>query len=268
MKSVVTIIKELWESMYLINRLALYEIKIKHNNNYLGPLWELITPVFFIAIYWFVFGYGIRDNEAVDGVPFFSWMTAGITIWFFVQPAVTQGSKAIYTKVRMVSKMSFPTSVIPAYVVISKLYPHLFLLFIIMIYMQFAGHPVNMYYVQFPYFIFSMIMLVIAFVLISSTITTVIRDAQMFIQSTIRVFLYLTPFLWVTNVLPERIHALMQLNPLYYLVEGYRAAFFGESWYLLEHGWYTLYFWGLVGVLFVIGSVLHVRFRRHFIDFL
>ncbi|WP_158736192.1 ABC transporter permease [Alteribacillus sp. YIM 98480] len=268
MKSVGTIIKELWQSIYLINRLALYEIKIKNNNNYLGPLWELITPAFFIAIYWFVFGYGIRDNEDVDGVPFLSWMMAGITIWFFVQPAVTQGSKAIYTKIRMVSKMSFPTSVIPAYVVVSKLYPHFVLLLIIIIFMQFSGYPVNMYYLQFPYFIFSMLILIIAVVLIFSTVTTIIRDEQMFIQSTIRVLLYLTPFLWVTEVLPDNIQSLMRLNPLYYLVEGYRAAFFGESWYFIEHWQYTLYFWSIVIVLFVIGSMLHMRFRRHFIDFL
>lgn len=268
MKAVRTIVKELWDNLYLINRLARFEIKIKNTNTYLGPLWELITPAFFIAIYWFVFGYGIRSNEPVDGIPFFTWLLAGITIWFFVQPAITQGSRAIYTKIRMVSKMNFPTSAIPVYVVVSRLYPHFVLIFIVIIYMQFAGYPVSIYYVQLPYFLLSMVILVIAFVLISSTVTLVIRDVQRLIQATIRVFLYITPFLWVTADLPESIQTLLKINPLYYVVEGYRASFFGTSWYFIEHWKYTFYFWSVVIILFIIGSMLHVRFRRHFIDFL
>ncbi|MDF9581515.1 teichoic acid ABC transporter permease, partial [Bacillus paranthracis] len=32
--------------------------------------------------------------------------------------------------------------------------------------------------------------------------------------------------------------------------------------------WYTLYFWGILILLFVFGSMLHVRFRRQFVDYL
>lgn len=268
MKSVWLILKELWQNMNLINRLALYEIKIKNKNNYFGPAWEILTPMFFIAIYWFVFGYGIRQNEEVGDIPFLNWMMAAITVWFFVQPAVTQGSKAIYTKVRMVSKMSFPTSVIPAYVVISRLYPHLWLLLIVLIYMQFTGYPISVYYLQLPYFLFAMVALIVSFVLLSSSITIVFRDVQMFIQSTVRIFLYITPFLWVTEKLPDFVQSFMKINPLYYLVEGFRASIFGGTWYAVEYWDYTLYFWGVVAVLFVLGALLHMRFRRHFIDFL
>ncbi|SFL56362.1 ABC transporter permease [Salibacterium qingdaonense] len=269
MKAILKIAKELWENIRLINRLALYEVKIKNNNNYLGEAWELITPLFFMAIYWFVFGFGIRgENSAVGGIPYLSWMSAGITIWFFVHPAVTQGSKAIYTKIRLVSKMNFPSSIIPVYVMISRLYPHLLILLLVVIYMQFTDYKVSIYYLQFPYFIVSMLMLITSVLLITSTLTTVIRDIQMFIQSTIRVFLYISPFLWVSDTLPAFVQDLMKLNPLYYLAEGYRAAFFGGSWYMVEHWQYSLYFWAVVVVLFAAGALLHTRFRKHFIDFL
>lgn len=268
MKSAVLICKELYQSLYLIRRLSVYEIKSKNKNNYLGIAWEIINPLIFIAIYWFVFGYGIRGNTGVDGVPFLNWMMAGITIWFFVQPAITQGSKSIFSKIKMVARMNFPTSAIPTYIIVSKLYPHLVLMVIVGIYMQFTGYPVNMYYLQFPYFLFGTIALVVSFVLISSTLTVLVRDVQMFIQSSIRIMLYLTPFLWTTDSLPPAIQSAMQLNPLYYLVEGYRAAYFGDGWYFISQWEYTLYFWGTVAVFFLIGAALHVRFRRHFVDFL
>nr|WP_252315084.1 ABC transporter permease [Sinobaca sp. H24] len=221
----------------------------------------------FIAIYWFVFGYGIRGNTGVEGVPFLNWMMAGITIWFFVQPAVTQGSKSIFTKIKMVARMNFPTSAIPTYVIFSKLYPHLALMVIVGIYMQFTGYPVNMYYVQFPYFLFATIALVVSFVLISSTLTVLIRDIHVY------PVLYprhaLLDAVFVDDRFPaSAIQSAMQLNPLYYLVEGYRAAYFGDGWYFIDQWEYTLYFWGTVAVFFIIGAALHVRFRRHFVDFL
>ena len=61
---------------------------------------------------------------------------------------------------------------------------------------------------------------------------------------------------------------ILKLNPLYYLIEGYRASLFGTEWYLVTHWQYTVYFWILVIVMFIVGAILHVKFRRHFIDYL
>src|SRR5699024_12651830 len=54
----------------------------------------------------------------------------------------------------------------------------------------------------------------------------------------------------------------------YYLIEGYRAALLGKEWYIVTHWELGLYFWGLVLVLMIIGSKLHVKFRNHLIDYL
>src|SRR5699024_6691752 len=82
--------------------------------------------------------------------------------------------------------------------------------------------------------------------------------------------LYLSGVLWPLTMLSDfpTLMVLMKLNPLVYLIEGYRAAFFGTEWYLVTAWEYSLYFWGLMLVMLLIGSVLHVKFRRNFIDYL
>ena len=60
---------------------------------------------------------------------------------------------------------------------------------------------------------------------------------------------------------------MMKLNPLYYIIEGYRATLLGDSWYLIENWQYSLYFWAILLVFFMIGSYLHVKFRDRFVDF-
>jgi teichoic acid transport system permease protein len=80
--------------------------------------------------------------------------------------------------------------------------------------------------------------------------------------------LYMTPILWATFSLPEWVQRFMKLNPLYYLVEGYRAALLGKGWYFVENLGYSLYFWGITVFLLIVGASLHVKFRRRFIDFI
>lgn len=106
--------------------------------------------------------------------------------------------------------------------------------------------------------------------LITSTLSTIIRDVHMFLNSTLRMLLYLSGVLWPISVLSDFpvILQIIKLNPIYYLIQGYRSALFGTEWYFITHWQYTLYFWLLVIVLFLFGSMLHVKLRKHFIDYL
>lgn len=273
MKSVFIILKEQFENFYLIRRLSFYELKSKNKNNYLGMAWEIINPSIQLLIYWFVFG-TIRARAPIEvsgvEIPFFYWLLAGFFLWIFVYQSLIQGSKSIYSRLRMLSKMNFPMSVIPNFVIFSNFYIHLFLLLISVILMNFAGFNINVYYLQLIYFIFATFSLVYAVSLITSTISTMLRDFHMFLNSTLRMLLYLSGVLWPITLLSDfpTIMKIMMLNPIYYLIEGYRASFFGTEWYFVTHWQYTLYFWIVVIILFIIGSSLHVKFRRHFIDYL
>lgn len=266
--SMFKVIREQISSFYLIRRLSLFELKSANNSHYLGILWELINPMIQIGIYYFVFGYGIRGGRAVEGIPYFYWMLAGILVWFFVNPAILDASKSIYTRIALIAKMSFPMSVIPTYVIISKFYQHLMLVGVIVAIFQFTGYPISIYYLSLPYYMFATIILLVAISLITSTLATIVRDVQMIVQAIVRMLLYLTPLLWTPERLPHIVQSVMKFNPLYYIAEGYRAALLGHSWYLIEHIKYTAYFWGLVFVLLFIGSALHLKFRNRFVDYL
>jgi teichoic acid transport system permease protein len=265
MKSMFTVIREQINSFYLIRRLSLFELKSANNNNYLGMLWEVINPMIQLSIYWFVFGFGIRGGEDVNGIPFVYWLLSGMSVWFFVNQSLLEGSKSIYTRINFISKMSFPMSVIPTYVIVSKFYSHLILVGIITIGLQFTGYTISPYFIQLPYFMFGTLMLLVSISLITSTLATIVRDVQMVVTSVVRMLLYLTPLLWVPTGFIKKI---MLVNPLYYLVEGYRASLLGTSWYMLDNTNLTLYFWGLILILLMIGSALHVKFRNHFVDYM
>lgn len=263
-KSAKAILSELKSSLYLIFRLATYETRSNNSMQYLGFLWEFVTPLLQIGVYWFVFGFGIRSGRPIDGVPFLPWLVAGIVVWFFIASAITSTARSVYSKIGMVSKMSFPISTIPAYVLLALFYRHVALVGVSFILMWAFGFPMGLHSLWFIYLAISALALLYSLALITSALTTIVRDIQNLLQSMMRMLMYLTPIFWVP---PAKLANILQINPLYYLVEGYRSMFLGTDW--LATNWaYGLYYWAIVFVLFFVGSMIHLRFRRHFIDYI
>ncbi|WKA54026.1 ABC transporter permease [Planococcus shixiaomingii] len=269
MKSLFKIIKEQLGSFYLIQRLAMFHIRIENRNNVLGFAWEVLNPGIQMAMYWFVFGLGLRGNEPIDGVPFVLWMLAGISMWFFMNSGILEGTKSIHRKFNLVSKMNFPLSTLPSYIITSKLYGHLFLVALLMIVFWINGYLPSIYYLQLVYFIGISYLFAFSVTLLTSTLAVVVRDIQMVVQSTLRIMFFMSPILWLTEErLPESIQPFMMLNPFYYLANGYRASLLYNEWYITEQWEMTLYNLGLIFFLLLIGSAAHFKFRNRFSDFI
>lgn len=258
------IYSEIRESLYLILRLSMYETKSMYSMQYLGFLWELVTPILQISVYWFVFGFGIREGRDIDGVPFLPWLVSGIIVWFFISPAITTTARSVYSRIGLVSKMSFPLSTIPAYVLLSLLYRHLGMILVSFVLLAFFGYYPGWHTLWLIYLLISAIALLYALALLTSALTTIIRDLQNLLMSVMRMMLYLTPIFWLPS---GWVLQVLQLNPLYYLVEGYRSMFLGTDW-IVENWEWGIYYWAIVFILFFVGANVHMRFRRYFIDYI
>nr|MBQ8253640.1 hypothetical protein [Lachnospiraceae bacterium] len=60
---------------------------------------------------------------------------------------------------------------------------------------------------------------------------------------------------------------IFKLNPLYYIVNGYRQSLFDRTWFF-ENWQLTLYFWAVTILLFAFGTVVFKRLKPHFADVL
>ena len=81
---------------------------------------------------------------------------------------------------------------------------------------------------------------------------------------------YMSPILWVPkdSGIGGTIGEIIKFNPVYFLAESYRAAILFHEWYFIEHWKLLLYNVIVILIFFVLGSILHRRYRDHFADFL
>jgi len=271
--SVRQVIREQIEYRDLMFRMAIFEIKGTYQIHYLGSIWQFLNPAIQIAIYWFVFGLGIRGGApvvtSVGEVPFFLWMLMGLIPWFFISPSIVQGSNSVHQKVSLVSKMNFPISLLPTTKLIGNSFQFVIMMLILFVVLILYGIYPNLHWLQLIYYIICLLVFLFSFAIFSSTIATLIRDYQMLLQSMMRMLLYLSPVLWdpAGDRVPEWISNILRLNPFYYILDGIRSSFLAEEWFF-EDPVYMCYFWFFTFALLYFGTKIHLKFRKNFIDYL
>ncbi|EUJ42132.1 teichoic acid s permease, partial [Listeria riparia FSL S10-1204] len=59
----------------------------------------------------------------------------------------------------------------------------------------------------------------------------------------------------------------LKLNPIVYVIEGFRDAFLSREWFF-QDVWWSLYFWGVTLLVLGVGAMLHLQFKDRFMDYL
>lgn len=147
-----------------------------------------------IMVYWFVFGMGIRSNQPIHGIPFIYWLLVGISMWFFVNQGILEGTKSVSMKFNQVAKMNFPLSIIPTYTVTSRFYGHIGLLLIIIGICIVNGIFPSIHIVQLLIYVPMTFFFTASVALFTSTLGIIVRDTQMIMQALLRILFYMSQF--------------------------------------------------------------------------
>lgn len=267
MSSLYRLIQELYKSKSLLWQLTKSELSSKYRTHYLGGAWTFISPLLQISIYWFIFGLGIRGNAEVNGIPFLAWLICGLIPWLFIAPTLTAGTRSIISKLPLISKLKFPISILPNVVIMTNAVPFFVMLMMAICILTGYGYGPTIYYVQLIYYLFATAVLLLAILLFTATLTVIVRDIQLAMQSLVRFMFFLLPIVWVTDNLPDKFLFLLKLNPLYYLIDGYRMTLLGDGWFY-SHPIELIYFWGVTLILLVFGAKSYEKFKNQFVDFI
>lgn len=268
-KSIKYVVTENLNNIYRIYCIAKYELLSDMRDSRLGVFWNFANPAIQIATYYFVFGL-ILGRGDVDGFPFIQWMLCGMVVWFFISPCITNGANAIFSKTKVITKMKFPVSVLPATVVLKELFNHFCLMILLIIFLLFQGVMPCLQWFELVYYCFAAICFAISLSMITSVLNMLARDTRKLILACMRLLLYLTPILWPLSRLEKTgwqlmVRYIMKANPIYYIVCGYRDCFLYHRG-LLFYSKQMILFWGITLLLFIIGSALMYKFKHKFID--
>ena len=268
-----TLPTELIQNRKLILQLAKNDFKTKYAGSVFGIIWAFIQPTVTVVVYWFVFqvGLGAGDVTSKTGLtyPFVLWLISGLVPWFFFQDVLIGGTNALLEYTYLVKKVVFKISILPIVKEISALFVHLFFIALMLLLYAFGGFLPDVKVLQVLYYSFCLFMYGLGVCYATCSIVVFFRDLTQIISIIIQIQVWMTPIMWNIDTLgarmPSWLITIFKLNPMYYIVHGYRDAMINKVWFW-ERFDLTFYFWAVTGVFFVLGAYVFKRLKVHFAD--
>lgn len=265
-KELLWFLADMLKSRRLIFELVKKDFQTRYLGSYLGVLWAFVQPTITMLVFWFVFEVGFK-SKPIDNFPYILWLMSGMIPWFFFADALSSATNSIVESSYLIKKVVFRVSILPTIKIFSALVIHIFFILFLFTMFLLYGYEMNIYYFQVFYYLFASFALVFALSWITSSLLVFSRDVGQFVNVVLQFGFWLTPIFWSLDMVPDRYRSILELNPTYYIVEGYRNSFIYHKWFW-EDITLTLNFWLVTISLLIIGAILFKRLKPHFADVL
>lgn len=260
---------ELYQNRRLIWRLSRNDFKKRYAGSYLGTIWAMVPPIVTVAMYWVVFdrifGSGPQVTYTGGEVPYVLFLTAGLVPWFFFSDAVMGGMTSLMEYNYLVKKVVFKVSILPIIKVTAAMFVHIGFSVVLVLIAAFYGYTPTVYTLQLFYYTFCEYVFILGLSYATCAIVLFFRDLQNLVSIIIQVGMWATPILWNINTLREKYKPFIKLNPMTYIVEGYRSAVYEQQWFW-EHFYSSTYFWIVTALLFVVSALIFKKLKPMFAD--
>ena len=215
-----------------ILKLAKSDIVKTYRGAALGWAWAVIRPATTIFVFWFAFTVGLRGGKPINGYPFFLWLIAGFTPWFYMRDTLTNGAGAIRRYHFLVKRIKFPVDTIPTFVSLGNFLTNLVLQGImIAIFIGFGYRP-TIYYLQLPLYWLMMVVFFTWWGLFSSMLSCISKDFLNLVKSMTQ------PLFWLSGIVYDasRIHynwirEILLFNPVTQIANGFRNSLVYHRWF-------------------------------------
>lgn len=256
----------LYFKRFLIFEMARRDIMANLIGSMLGFFWTFVNPTINIIILWFVFSF-LFKSPSMDGLPYILFLISGMAVWNTFSEIINNSTGVYVGNKHLIKKIQFPLCILPVVKLVVSLVTHSVFLILLLIFIAIYEIPFSLYWLQFFYYFFAMCVLALGISWITSSINVFIRDTSQMVNVLLQIGFWATPIVWNPNSVPHEFRFLLKFNPMFYIVQGYRASFFSHELFWV-HWKMMFYFWGEAFIAFALGAFFYMKLKPHFADVL
>jgi homopolymeric O-antigen transport system permease protein len=225
---------ELWRYRELLYFLTWRDIKVKYKQTALGATWAIIQPLFAMLLFTLIFGRLAQIPS--DGVPYTLFAYAGLVPWTFFSNAVTNSGNSLVGSSTLITKIYFPRVVIPAAAVAAGLMDLAIAFLLLVPMLLYYGIAFGWRLLLLPLFVLLTTLLAVGVGMVMSALNVKYRDVRYALPFLIQLWLFASPVIYPSSLVPEKWKWLLALNPMSGIIEGFRASLFGQDfdWMLIS----------------------------------
>ena len=217
----------LWRFRELLYFLIWRDVKVRYKQTLLGAAWAILQPLLTMIVFSIFFGKLARMPS--DGVPYPLFAYVALVPWTFFANGLTLSSNSLVSNQTLLRKVYFPRLVIPVSAVASGLLDFAIAFVVLLGLAARYGVTPTANMLWLPVLVLLALVTALGVGLWFAALNVLYRDIQYIVPFLVQVWLYATPIVYPSSLVPERWRTLSAINPMVGVVEGVRWTLLGTG---------------------------------------
>lgn len=253
--------KDIFEYREYFKQSVARDLRRKYKRSTLGYIWSMLNPLLMMTILAIVFSSIMRMNVKNYAIYLFS----GSIVWTYFEYTISAAIGAIRGNASIMSQVSVPNYIFPISTSFSATADVFFSIVPLLLIMLFLGHEINYHMLFIPIILIPLFFFTMGIGLLVAVSNIFYEDTEHLVQVAMKALYFLSPILYMRNMLPDWLVPYISLNPLFRLIEfGHDLIFYGRFPSLLS---YT-YVFITSSIILIIGIYFFNKFEKKFMYFL
>jgi lipopolysaccharide transport system permease protein len=218
---------DLWTYRELLFFLVWRDVKVRYKQTALGVAWAVLQPL--LTMFVFSLFFGRLARMASDGLPYPVFNLAGLVPWTFFAFGLNEAATSVVGSRHLITKVYFPRLAIPLATVLAGLVDFAIAFLLLLLVMAWYGIVPGLE----ALFVIPLVLL--AFVtalgvgLWLAALNVQYRDVRYVLPFLTQLWLFATPIVYPTSLVPAPWRPVYGLNPMVGVVDGFRWALLGSA---------------------------------------
>jgi lipopolysaccharide transport system permease protein len=219
-------LRELWAYRELLWVLAGRDVRVRYKQTVLGAGWAVLRPVLTMLVFSAVFG--ALAGVPSDGYPYPIFVYSALLPWTFFATALAAAGGSVVGSAQLVTKVYFPRLVVPLASIGASLVDLAVSTTVLFAMMAWYGVGWTAQLAAAPLLYLGVVFAALGAGTLLAALSVAYRDIHHLTPFVVQLWMYATPVIYPTSLVPERWRPLLYLNPMTGLVDGFRSAFLGK----------------------------------------
>jgi teichoic acid transport system permease protein len=257
---------EIWRRRQFVTAMATGNLKAKNVSTMLGMAWWVLNPLLLGIVFYFVIGFIF--NARASNPKYLSYLLSGLFPFYYTQACITGAVSSILGNAQVLITVRFPRLLLPLSATVEAATGFGASL---VGYVAIIGFGEGLYIGRntliLPILFLVHTLFNLGLIGLMARLALPFRDVENLSTHFIRLWVYLSPIMWTTELLqaaPRTFEIIGRINPLFSILSLYRSALTGSpielDMVLLAAGWAV----GIGGL----GIFVFTRFEKHFARYL
>jgi len=253
-------IGELWAHRELLYFFVWRDLKVRYKQTFFGATWAVLQPVLLMAV--FSVTLGRIPGVGPIGVPYPLFVFVGLVPWTLFAQSLTGASNSLVGGEAIITKVYFPRLLLPFAAAASFLLDFLIALGVLALVMIWFGAVPSAAILWIPVLTVLLLVTALGIGTFLAAVNVRYRDVKYVVPFLVQLWLFASPVVYTSSLIPPGWKTLYALNPMTGVVEGFRWAMIGgprpDELILVSAG---------ASVLILLGALLYFRrVERTFAD--